>query len=636
MAQTPASADLGGMGRATRPPQRVYATHVAFDVAPDRDARPAGGGDRRVRFNLRNRSRPLGPPRYEVTLELTVICEDARGAVWRAEVHQAGTFDLAGTDGSERARVLNTACVRALFPLAKAAADTLVQHGGFPPFELPPFDFDAVYRRYQDEHHAPGPLGALREFWRAVVHLQAQGGVNPGPRNFHALHGEALAVAQLSRDALAAADQVLATAPADKTTLDALAAAYSMNDAHRRTAKVYALAVAARPQDARARYNLAAALMFNGDLAGAEREIDESIRLQADFWDAYTVRSQVRRQSAQHNHVDGLAALLAKHAGEAQAVERLNMALGKEYEDLGDYAHAFTHFAAGNQIGKLRRRYDFARDARVFDALAEHAPRPQPASVGCASAEPIFVFGMPRSGTTLVDRILSSHPDVTSAGELKQFGMLLKYACNSPTEDLIDADTIDRSRELDWRALGAQYLANTRPVTGSAAHFVDKFPHHFLYAGYIANALPNAKLVCLRRNPLDTCLGNFRQVFSEGSPFHGYACDLADAGHYYVRFDRLMRQWQGAFPGRILEVHYEALVADQEGVTRQLLDFCGLPWNAACLAFEENRAPVATASAVQVRSRIYRDAVARWKHYAAELEPLLRLLAAEGIEVPPA
>jgi tetratricopeptide (TPR) repeat protein len=246
---------------------------------------------------------------------------------------------------------------------------------------------------------------------------------------------------------------VLATAPHDQATLDALAAACSMNDAHRRAAKVYALAVAACPHDAHARYNLAASLMFNGDLAGAAREIDASIRLQPEFWDAYTVRAQVRRQTADHSAVAELTALLAHHAGDAQAVERLNMALGKAYEDLGDYARASAHFSEGNHVGKLRRRYDFARDARIFDALRAHAPVGAPAGAGCASDEPIFVFGMPRSGTTLMDRILSSHPDVTSAGELKQFGVLLKYACGSPTEAILDPDTLAR----------AQYVADTRP-----------------------------------------------------------------------------------------------------------------------------------------------------------------------------
>ncbi len=626
-----AAASAAASGNAVATPLQAYATHAQFDRAGAR-ARAADAAPR-IRFNLRNHHRTLDDARSEVTLELTVTCEDARGALWRLAVHQAGVFDLAAIAPSERVHALNTTCSRALLPLAKQAADALVQRGGFPPFELPAVDFAAVYARYQQARSAPGPLDTLQAFWRAVGHLQAAGQINPRPQDFHALHGEALAVAQLSRDALPAADQVLAATPHDKATLDALAAAYSMNDAHRRTAKVYALAVAARPGDARARYNLAAALMFNGDLAGAEREIDASIELQPTFWDAYTVRSQVRRQTATRNHIEAVTTLLARHAGEAQAVERLNMALGKECEDLGDYARAFAHYAEGNHIGKLRRRYAFARDARVFDALAAQPPQPDTAATGCASEAPIFVFGMPRSGTTLVDRILSSHPDVTSAGELKQFGMLLKYACGSPTEALIDPDTIARSRHLDWRALGTQYLANTRPLTGGTRRFVDKFPHHFLYAGYLANALPNARLICVRRNPLDTCLGNFRQVFSESSPFHGYACDLIDAGHYYVRFDQLMRQWQARFPGRILEVQYEDLVAHQEVLTRKLLDFCDLPWDPACLAFERNRAPVSTASAVQVRSPIYHDAVARWKHYATQLEPLRDLLAQAGIEI---
>lgn len=617
-------------------PQRMYTTRVSFEAAQapidSRDiANPKNPP--RIRFSLRHHSRPVAPHLYEVVLELTIIGGQEPRPSYRAEVHQAGIFDLSAIAEVDRKLILDTCCPRALFPFARQHADALVRGGGFPPFELARVDFEAAHVP-QQKREASEPVLVLRKFWQAVAHLQRLGGVAPRPTDFHSIHGEALAVAQLSRDALAAADAVLATAPRDQGTLDMLSAVYSMNNVHERTLEVYRLAVSARPGDARAHYNLATSLMFNGDLDGAEHEIAVSIRLQPTFWDAYTVRSQVRGQTAQHNHVSDLSDLLKRFGSQPQAVERLNMALGKEYEDLGEYGHAFRYMAEGNRVGKARRRYDIRKDEQIFDALFRHAPVMQPAASGFDTDEPIFVFGMPRSGTTLLDRILSSHPEVTSAGELKQFGMLFKYVSGSPTEDLIDADTIARSRSLDWHSLGRDYLAATRPITGHKRSFVDKFPHHFLYAGHIANALPNAKLICVRRNPMDTCLGNFRQVFSEASPFHGYACDLLDAGRYYVLFDRLMTQWRETFPGRILEVHYESLVDEQGATTRALLQFCGLPWDPACLSFEQNRAPVATASAVQVRSPIYREALQRWKCYGEQLAPLRELLSRARIEVP--
>ncbi|HTD29549.1 MAG TPA: sulfotransferase, partial [Xanthomonadaceae bacterium] len=162
--------------------------------------------------------------------------------------------------------------------------------------------------------------------------------------------------------------------------------------------------------------------------------------------------------------------------------------------------------------------------------------------------------------------------------------------------------------------------------------FIDKLPHNFLYLGFITNALPNAKIICLRRNPLDTCLSNFREVFTPGSEFHNYSLDLLDTGRYYVLFDRLMAHWKRVFPGRILELQYETLVDTQEASTRQLLMHCELPWNNACLRFDRNEAPATTASSVQVRAPIHRDAIGRWKKYEAQLTALRDLLTGAGID----
>lgn len=494
-----------------------------------------------------------------------------------------------------------------------------------------------------EAHRRPSSLAPppeLQEFWNALLHLQRTRRALRGSSDFLALHREALAVAQLSRTALPAADRVLArfpdqlAIPEQLATLDMLGAAYSMNNAYQRAADVNRRAVSLAPDDARTHYNLAAALMFTGDFAGAESEIARCLALQPTLWDGYTLQSKVRGRGAGCHHVEELLASLKRFGERPRARECLNLALAREYEGLHDYARAFDCLVEGNAAGKSYRGYDFQRDERLFDALLRQGPVAQPAGSGYDTNEPIFVFGMPRSGTTLVERILSSHPQVKSCGELKQFSMLLKCLSGSASANLIDADTVVRCRDLDWKELGERYLADTRPLSGQAPHFVDKFPHHFLYAGFLANALPRARMICVRRNPLDTCLGNFREVFSESSSLHGYACDLIDTGRYCILFDRLMAHWRQAFPGRILEVSYESLVAEQEPQTRAMLEFCGLRWDPACLAFEANRAPAATASAAQVRSPIRRDAVQRWKFYEQQLAPLAGMIARAGIAVP--
>ncbi|TAL82363.1 MAG: sulfotransferase family protein [Rhodanobacter sp.] len=475
----------------------------------------------------------------------------------------------------------------------------------------------------------------LKRMPKALAHLHLAAQYAPGRADFHATYAKALAMGRLSGHALAAADRALALAPSDAQTLDMLGVAFTLNNAHARAAEVFRRAVEADPGDAHGHYNLATSLMFTGDLDAAERELEACVSIQPTFWKAHATISQLRRQTRQKNHLERLQALLDAHPDVGAARELLSMALAKEYEDLNEHARAFEYLARGKMLIKARQNYSLAKDEALFASLMEVAPAAASESPGCPSEAPIFVIGMPRSGTTLVERILSSHPEVHSAGELQQFGMALKRISGSQTPVTLDTETINRLGRADWRALGETYLASTRPMAGSTARFIDKLPHNFLYAGFIANALPKAKIICVRRHPMDTCLSNFRQIFAENSPFHGYANDLLDAGHYYILFDRLMAHWQQAFPGRILEVGYEALVNDQAVGTRRMLEYCQLPWDDACLDFEHNLSPVATASAVQVRSPIYRSALNRWKGYETQLQDLAGLLRSAGIEIEP-
>ena len=635
MTATPVQIAAGDSGRPRDlAPSSIYIKRMRFD-APDAlavlEKIEADPNRLQVRLELNHADTLLADGACEVllSLRLTGIWEDRM--VYQAEVHQAGVFDLAQTGAELRSR--QTDCLLALLPRAQDFATRMIRGAGFPPFNFPAADLHGLTAERQPAEMDAASLQQLQQFWKALTRLMAAK-ASSRVTDFRPIYAESLVVAQLSRDALPAADKFLALGPSQPVALEMLGAIYTMNNMQQRAVQVYRHTVAAAPADARARYNLGTSLMFTGDLAGAQHEINKCIEIQPTFWEAYSVLSRLRRQSAQHNHVDDLQTLLSRFGDQDEARQRLNLALAKEYEDLGDHARAFAHLSRGNAVVSSRQNYSSRQDQAIFDALIEHAPEVQPASSGYATDEPIFVFGMPRSGTTLVERILSSHADVASAGELKQLGVLLKYMSGSPSADLLDVDTIVRCRQLDWHALGERYLMSTRPLSGQTPRFIDKFPHHFLYAAYLANALPQARIICVRRNPMDTCLGNFRQGFSEASPFHRYAFDLLDIGRYYVMFDRLMAHWRTALPGRILEVSYESLVQDQEPTTRAMLDFCGLCWDPACLAFEKNSAPVDTASAVQVRQPIYRSALGRWKQYAEELTPLRNLLVDAGIDVP--
>lgn len=441
---------------------------------------------------------------------------------------------------------------------------------------------------------------------------------------------KALALVHRWPEAIAAADRAMELVADDPLLLDTLGVVYTQAHGHESAASAFRRAARLLPERAIYRFNLATALVAVGNLDAAEHELETCIELDVACWKAHLALSQLRRQTRECNHVERLRRLVSLHANE-EAQTSLNMALAKEYEDMGEYPNAFECFVRGKGSGKEARNYDVERDEALFDALIRAFPETSAVSAGDPTDEPIFIIGMPRSGTTLVERIISSHTDVYSAGELQNFGVVLKRLSGSRTPVLLDQDTIERGRQVELKQLGGGYLASTRPATGSKRHFIDKLPHNFLYAGFIANALPNAKIICLRRDPVDTCLSNFRQLFAQFAPLYGYSFDLLDIGRYFVKFDQLIAHWQRVFPGRILEVHYEALVRSQEEQSRRLLAFCGLPWDERCLQYERNEAPVNTASAVQVRAPIYRSAIKRWKKYEAQLEPLLRLLTEAGV-----
>lgn len=443
----------------------------------------------------------------------------------------------------------------------------------------------------------------------------------------------ALSLAQRLAESIDVADAVLVHAH-DAQTLDTLGVVYSRANDHARAASAFERAAALAPRNAGIQFNLASARKFLGDFDGADAAYEACIRQDATVWKAHSALSQLRRQRSGSNHIGRLDALLETAGTDADARLHLHMALAKEHEDLGDHARAFAHYTAGKAARGATLRYDARRDAALFDAIRAAGDAFGRDAAGDPSHEPIFVIGMPRTGTTLVERILSSHPDVHAAGELQNFGVALKRLSGSRTPMLLDGDTLARTAAIDPGVLGAAYIASTRPATGHVPRFVDKLPQNFLYAGFIARALPHARIVCVRRHPLDTCLSNLRQLFALNSPYFDYAYDVLDIGRYYIGFERLMAHWDALLPGRITRVDYETLVDDQVEGTRALLAGCGLSWHDVCLQFERNPAPSATASAVQVRGPIHREARHRWRAYAEWLGPLRALLEEAGVEVP--
>jgi tetratricopeptide (TPR) repeat protein len=393
-------------------------------------------------------------------------------------------------------------------------------------------------------------------------------------------------------------------------------------------ADCYRQAIRIRPDHAEAHNNLGEALMEAGQIGEAGASFRQSLRIRPDY---LKVRLSLALAGKVKEGDDNLAALIEVHdvlrSGRISLPREeaicLHFALGKSYDDMGAHEKAFPHFREGNRLKRTVTAYNAERVARHFAAIVQHfdaATLERLRGGGDPSAAPIFVLGMPRSGTTLVEQIVSSYPGIHGAGELAD----LKRVIGRPLAGATFPDnlpSLDRAKLLEW---GAEYIADVRRHAPEAVRIVDKMPANFLALGLIHLMLPNAKIIHVVRHPADTCLSCFTTLFKDGQAF---SYDLAELGGYYSRYARLMEHWRRMLPeGAFLDVQYEDLVADQEAQSRRIIEYCGLDWNPACLDFQCNRRTVKTASMAQVRQPVYRSSVARWRPYEKFLQPLFEAL----------
>ncbi|GGA42926.1 tetratricopeptide repeat-containing sulfotransferase family protein [Sphingomonas psychrolutea] len=424
-------------------------------------------------------------------------------------------------------------------------------------------------------------------------------------------------------EARVAAEAALAAGPDDALTFDTIGNIHARLGDHQAALRCFEPAVARDGGNLEYRYNLALALGFLGRTVEATAHYEAILARAPRHGRAHYALSGLAKASPTANHIARLEAVLAAASSPDDAL-RIRYALAKEYDDIGEPQPAFRHLSAANAAHKARTAYDFSSDAAIFDAIETAFRKPDFFSGSSQVTEaPIFITGMPRTGTTLVDRILSSHPQVHSAGELQAMPLAIKQLSGTRSRFVTDPETLFASGALSPDAVGRAYLAHAvqhrRRVDG---RFIDKLPANFLHIGHIARALPQASIVCLRRNPMDTVWSNYKNLFATTSAYYAYSHDLLDTARYFARFDRLMTFWETLLPGRILQLRYEDLVADQEQQSRRLFAHCGLDWTDAALGFHTNSAAVATPSAAQVRRPMYRDSVERWRAHEADLAPV--------------
>jgi len=429
----------------------------------------------------------------------------------------------------------------------------------------------------------------------------------------------------------ALAAQGAATEPTDPMTQATIANAFALTGAHDLALAHYQRAAQLAPAHAGIAVALGNAQQNLGDFDAAAESFRRAIALDADNVEALYALIRNEKQTAASNWIPALERVFNQPDPTGLRTLHAGHALAKTYEDFGDLEKSFAWLAKGKAIRGKLSRYDRVEEAKLAESAMALANGP---ANGDPSQEPIFIVGLPRTGTSLVDRIVSSHPSVVSAGELSNIVQLMKAMTQTPGDRGIDIMTLRAAAKLDLARLGAAYVASTRPVTGATPRFIDKAPINYLLAGLIHRALPNARIICLMRDPMDACLSLYRQMFPTDKPYYDFVYRLENTARAYALFRRVADHWQKTLPpDRFLLVSYEAVVDDLDGQARRIIDFCDLPWDDRCLAFHENRSAISTPSAAQVRQPIYRSSVGRWRAYGALMAPARETLAREGIAV---
>lgn len=426
-----------------------------------------------------------------------------------------------------------------------------------------------------------------------------------------------------------ALDKAVALEPADPLVQDVIGTVYSLLG-DQRAALLWFDKACAGSGNAAFELSRAKSLTFLGDMPAAKAALEVVIAERPTTAQAHWMLSRVETVS-DYAHVKQMKALIDAEPTGSVNLPFLHYAMGKELEDLEDWVAAFESYSDGAKARRREVSFDEQAETAMFNAFEENynADWVAAAGPGCDDTSPIFIIGQPRTGTTLVERIITAHSDVQSAGELQQFGMAIKRLVGVSSPKPMTAEIVARAAlEIDPAKLAQLYLETTRSVRPDSPQFVDKLPVNYLYAPLIAAAFPKAKIVHIVRGALDSCVASYKQLFAEAY-YHSY--DQTEMARHHVRYRKLMEHWRAVLGNRMLDVHYEDVVENLEQNARNIIDFLGLEWQEAVLDFHTQKAAVTTASAAQVREKAHSRSVGRWQKYEEFLGPMKKVLNDAGL-----
>ncbi|WAC47149.1 sulfotransferase [Asticcacaulis sp. SL142] len=407
----------------------------------------------------------------------------------------------------------------------------------------------------------------------------------------------------------------------DGASLNILGTALSQAGRPEDAVPLLEVAVRSDPKVADYWYNLGGVQQFLGDLDAAEYSYERAVAA-GDHFSAHLGLARLKKWSADSHHIDRLKALKPTSVIDTA---RLNYSLFKEHDDLGDPAQAWGYLQTGAKAAQQVYPWDATEEAAIVDAWRTHISYPPAAAQTDHRPRRIFIVGLPRSGTTLVERILTAHSDVQALGELQTFGLGVKHGSGAPGRNLLDAGTISAAAATDPKIFAQYYDAETAYLHNGAGHTIDKLPHNHDYVGLILRAWPDALIIHVRRDPMDSLFGAYKLLFAHA---HRWSYSLDDLAAHYGHYRTLMDHWQ-AFG--VIDVKLETLIECPEFEIRRLLKACDLPFEDACLSPHEAQGAVATASSAQVRKPINREGVSAWRRYEEQLSPLRDRLEKSGL-----